>query len=345
MYQNTTKENMFVRTKKTTNLSTEEELTTHFGRDIECIFDNDEDDSSYTVFVYSAGEKVIKTCNLSRDINLEYNIIKYIKDNMEDAPRFFKETTFDMVNDNNIIVMPKLMKFSTFSRTSRFRSNNGYYANQLLVLLHKLHKINVVHNDIKSDNFMYDPVEDSLIIIDFGNALVINDCDNKYCRERCYDTPIIPHNCYYRAPECFREIDEYRHWLYYEELSRLKKRLTAVRSAARKKIKERIEEHKEECPESIDTFVKFEENDILSSEKAFKEYNTLYADVYALGCVIKEYFTELTEEQNKHLDTMTEFLIEKRISSEYMDNVDVFQCTLNDEQLVEELEEKEVDSE
>lgn len=65
------------------------------------------------------------------------------------------------------------------------------YAHQLLLALHLMHKLNIIHADIKPDNILANEAKNIIKLCDFGSALYTNETEI---------TPLLVSR-FYRAPE------------------------------------------------------------------------------------------------------------------------------------------------
>ena len=63
----------------------------------------------------------------------------------------------------------------TFSAMNTSKDRLTRSISQMLRSLENLHSVRLIHNDIKLNNFLYDPTNDRYILVDYGNSCYIND--------------------------------------------------------------------------------------------------------------------------------------------------------------------------
>lgn len=82
--------------------------------------------------------------------------------------------------------------------TNLYRNSMKYfelkpYKQQMLTLIQELHNLGIYHGDIHEDNFVLDPVEDKLYLIDFGLSKWIHNITEK---------ELLEENMYSEEPAC-----------------------------------------------------------------------------------------------------------------------------------------------
>ena len=127
--------------------------------------------SHSTVFQNPDGTTVTKIIS---DVDIADREIKFLN---IIATRKLKNVLLPLsINYNQrSIVLPKLTPLSWLPFTSLSIKNKIYIVKQLINGLNEIHNLNIIHNDFKLDNIMYDPNTLTVKIIDFSTSLFCNE--------------------------------------------------------------------------------------------------------------------------------------------------------------------------
>ena len=126
----------------------------------------------------------------------ERQIIEHLQRTMNETTCFIKACTFDD-KDQSMIIMPKLVPLESVKDKIK-----SYHVNKLITHLKDIHMANVLHNDLKVDNVMFDDINDELCIIDFGSSYILEGRTEPFRNISC------PLHSKYRAPETLDSWDK-----------------------------------------------------------------------------------------------------------------------------------------
>lgn len=198
---------------------------------IELLFKNDEEGHNYMVKIYKCTDKnqkqfAVKTCNNCNFFDQELNSIKKIHESEIYVSSFISNCSIithkTRVRTKRALKMPLMVEFKDLSSSPEYESKINVYARQLLNQLHFLHKIGIMHGDIKEDNMMYNQETDELCLIDLGSSLIVENSVEPECKDMDYydynrriDIKYELYNSYYKSPEILTEedLDKYNDWL------------------------------------------------------------------------------------------------------------------------------------
>lgn len=280
-------------TKKHSNEIAEKDLTEILNLvKIQKVFENYEEESNYRVKVYICedrnGEKfAVKTCNNLDFFEQELKAIKKVKESGVRVSSFLSETTIVdqelAKRKKHAIKMPIMVEFEDLRDMPEYDLRVNVYARQLMNQMHQLHKIGILHGDIKEDNIMYNAAADELCLIDFGLSLIIDEVVDPSCKDldlydvnRILDPPIELFNSFYKAPEILTEenLDEYNKWL--KESEDISDQMAEKNSLEIYEKYQRLEEELDSC-EDDDRLEEIEkELDELDKEIDRLEVNNLF---------------------------------------------------------------------
>lgn len=306
----------------------EHEETGYFVEVVEC----SPNDDPFNPFI-------VKSTNQRVDIDDEWKNIKFLQDNMEDPHNFIKNTSLitSPLNGKVALKMPKLKSFDKLRKMSHFESNAHVYIRQLLNQLYLFHKAGLCHSDIKSDNFMYDEQSDTLLLIDYGSSIIIEECVKDECRDLSpfdINRELNINRSHmqtsgYRAPECFdsEDLEDYDDWN--DELDRLEEKFKCKKDPI---LRRKIRNLEDEAPDCSEMLEYFDSEELESAEHSFAYHNTIYSDIYALGICLLEYMDEiLSQEQCEFLTRMMSCDIKDRPTPSELseDNTKIFMYGIN----------------
>lgn len=179
-------------------------------------------DEEYEVRILDLGQgQVIKLSNTLREIKGEWEALSFLKSSGQYISSFIEQVELFELNGRQGIKMPKMVDLTKFSRESKFEERMHVYAQQVMRQLYWIHKIGVIHADIKEDNIMYNPSTDELCLIDFGLSERIDKVikseqkiKDLYDYTRTLDIDHEICTSFHRAPECFsnRSLNKYIQW-------------------------------------------------------------------------------------------------------------------------------------
>lgn len=301
----------------------EYEETGYYAQILKCIPKEDSDkEQSF----------ILKSTNDKSRIEDEWKIISHLKENLENPSRYIRESELMTVDGKIGIKMPVLVKFKDMMKSSDFPKKAHKYASQIIDQMASFHIADVFHGDIKEDNFMYDPIEDNLCLIDLGESRRIEeetkdkykDLD-KWDFERsmkCGDAHFQP--AAYRPPECFHDEDKEEYDIWEAEVRKLENKITKTGNISAKKKLKKLEYFVPDCYDMLNTF---SVEDLNKAQYTFCYHNTLYSDTYAMGACLLEYMSEyLSEEQISFLKMMRscELLDRPKSTNLLSSNLNVF---------------------
>jgi len=277
----------------------EYEETGYYVQVLRCIPKNESEDKSF----------ILKSTNDRSKIQDEWEIISHLKNNIKNPNRYIAETELLEVGGKIGLKMPILMKFRQLMSTEDFPKKCHKYASQIIDQMSQIHIHDVFHGDIKDDNFMYDPITDTLCLIDFGEARRIeNETKDKYKdldkwdhgrSMKCGDCHF--QSAAYRPPECFHDEDKEEYDKWEQEIKILEDKCAKGNKVAKRKLK-KLEYYIPDCYDMLNTFSVDELN---SAKYTFCYHNTLYSDTYSMGACILEYMEEyLKDDQIAFLKIM-----------------------------------------
>lgn len=255
---------------------------------------------------------VVKTTNLKSDIEWEWEIISYLKEHMVNPSRLIREADLFEIEGSHkkALRMPYLVSFPELKEMPHYEDSVGMYIGQLMKELAEMHRCGVVHADIKGDNFMYDEMEDRMVFMDYGSALIIEDNLEKgmkgldrYDPRRRIDirtNHMEPSD--FRPPECFeeRELSEYTDWA--NSIAALEDEMKSDRSPVLKRKIKMLEADPPGCATLMESY---NDDALIDAVYSFTYHNTIYADIYALAkCVMEDMADYLTTEYVDYLMEM-----------------------------------------
>ena len=176
---------------------------------------------------------VVKSSNHVAEIEGEWKTLSYLKDkiakddNSEDMKGFVDGCELVVYKpERNAslrkgIKMPFMLEVTDVMKEQWFQEKIHIYCQQLLNQLYHMHRLGVMHCDIKIDNIMYNESMDRVCFIDYGIAEIIDTVVTRKSRDldlydinRRLNFNHEIHPTEYRAPECYKEgtIKEYEKW-------------------------------------------------------------------------------------------------------------------------------------
>jgi serine/threonine protein kinase len=246
--------------------------------------------------------------------------------------RYIKETTLINVGDKVGLRMPVLLKFRELRDMAHFPGCAPKYTRQLIDQLAQMHIGDIFHGDIKGDNFMYDPITDTLCIIDFGESQRIEgttkpkykDLDKWDHKRSMKDNGAHFQCALYRPPECFHDEDKGEFDVWESKMVELEEKYTKSKN---NKFRNKLKKLRDSTPDCYDMLNEFTTEELNNAEYTFCYHNTLYSDIYAMGICLLEYMSEyLNEDQIAFLKVMRSCELLDRPPSYKLtwDNLNVF---------------------
>lgn len=195
--------------------------------------------------------------------------------------RYLSESERVVIDDENYIKYPHLESIN-----DKINKKNYFkLIRELLTQLNKIHKLGIIHMDIKSDNILFDPISETFNIIDFDASLYNPDynCLNHIIT---FTSSFPAQSFFYRPIECF-DVDDYFDDDFKDHYSRTR------------------------------VYEGFDYEATIQHDYAFRTHITAKSDIYAMGVLIFELFDEyLTESEREFVYKMVNQDLGQRLNSD-----------------------------
>jgi serine/threonine protein kinase len=121
--------------------------------------------NSRRIYKNNDNNTIIKIFEI-KDALLEMSFLRYI-----DCPYIIKPISLEIKRNNEYIEgIINLPLYNNYHKSMKNDCNSSLFWLHILKALHYLEVNEILHNDIKLDNIVFDSIHDRYIIIDFGNA-------------------------------------------------------------------------------------------------------------------------------------------------------------------------------